>query len=195
MYLFFDTETTGLPADFNAPISDSDNWPRCIQLSWSVYSKKGKLKQQGDFLISPDGFVVPNDVARIHGITTDKIKEKGEALDVVLNNFLEDLNGVKFIVGYHVAFNLKIVASEFYRRSINNNLFDIPVIELCRNEAAQLCRLKNGESRHYKLPTLSELSVFLFNEGLDESAECKDYVEAEARCFFELKRLKRILKD
>ena len=28
MYLIFDTETTGLPKDFNAPISDSNNWPK-----------------------------------------------------------------------------------------------------------------------------------------------------------------------
>ena len=28
MILIYDTETTGLPRDWNAPISDSDNWPR-----------------------------------------------------------------------------------------------------------------------------------------------------------------------
>jgi len=27
-YLFFDTETTGVPKNYNAPISDLNNWPR-----------------------------------------------------------------------------------------------------------------------------------------------------------------------
>ena len=27
MYLIFDTETTGLPKNFKAPITDTDNWP------------------------------------------------------------------------------------------------------------------------------------------------------------------------
>ena len=32
--LFFDTETTGLPSDYNAPINNSHNWPRLVQISW-----------------------------------------------------------------------------------------------------------------------------------------------------------------
>ena len=27
MFLFFDTETTGLPQRWNAPVTDVDNWP------------------------------------------------------------------------------------------------------------------------------------------------------------------------
>ena len=29
MYLIFDTETTGLPKKWNAPLTDSDNWQGC----------------------------------------------------------------------------------------------------------------------------------------------------------------------
>jgi hypothetical protein len=35
MYLIFDTETTGLPKKWAAPISDTDNWPRAIQIAFS----------------------------------------------------------------------------------------------------------------------------------------------------------------
>jgi hypothetical protein len=31
-YLFFDTETTGVPKDYKAPSSDTDNWPRLQEL-------------------------------------------------------------------------------------------------------------------------------------------------------------------
>jgi len=34
MYLFFDTETTGLPKKWKAPITDLDNWPRLVQLAY-----------------------------------------------------------------------------------------------------------------------------------------------------------------
>ena len=43
MFLIFDTETTGLPKKWNAPISDSANWPRCIQLAWQLHDNNGKL--------------------------------------------------------------------------------------------------------------------------------------------------------
>ena len=43
MFLIFDTETTGLPNDFSAPISNTNNWPRCIQLAWQLHDISGKL--------------------------------------------------------------------------------------------------------------------------------------------------------
>jgi DNA polymerase-3 subunit alpha len=35
-YLIFDTETTGVAKDFKAPPSTGDNWPRIVQLAWSI---------------------------------------------------------------------------------------------------------------------------------------------------------------
>jgi hypothetical protein len=34
MYLFFDTETTGLPKSWKAPVTDVNNWPRLVQLAF-----------------------------------------------------------------------------------------------------------------------------------------------------------------
>ena len=39
MYLIFDTETTGLPKRWDAPITDTDNWPRCIQIAWQLHDE------------------------------------------------------------------------------------------------------------------------------------------------------------
>ena len=43
MYLIFDTETTDLPKKWNAPITDTDNWPRCVQLAWQLHDNNGKI--------------------------------------------------------------------------------------------------------------------------------------------------------
>ena len=43
MFLIFDTETTGLPKNFNAPISDFGNWPRCVQIAWQLHNYDGSL--------------------------------------------------------------------------------------------------------------------------------------------------------
>ena len=56
MYLIFDTETTGLPKRFNAPIKDTDNWPRCIQIAWQLHDVDGSLMEHQDFIIKPEGF-------------------------------------------------------------------------------------------------------------------------------------------
>ena len=52
MYLIFDTETTGLPRNYNAPISDSENWPRAVQIAWQLHNEKGALLEHKDFLMA-----------------------------------------------------------------------------------------------------------------------------------------------
>ena len=43
MYLIFDTETTGLPLNWKAPLTDFNNWPRMVQLAWQIHDKTGDL--------------------------------------------------------------------------------------------------------------------------------------------------------
>ena len=43
MILIFDTETTGLPHNKTAPVSDVDNWPRLVQIAWQLHEPDGKL--------------------------------------------------------------------------------------------------------------------------------------------------------
>ena len=84
MYLIFDTETTGLPKNWNAPISNVDNWPRCVQLAWQLHDEMGHLIEYQDFLIQPEGFNIPYDAEQIHGISTGLAQEKGRPLKEVL---------------------------------------------------------------------------------------------------------------
>jgi DNA polymerase III alpha subunit (gram-positive type) len=57
MYLVFDTETTGLPLNYNAPLSDSDNWPRMVQIAWQLHDEEGKLIENQDYIIKPEGMI------------------------------------------------------------------------------------------------------------------------------------------
>ena len=66
MYLIFDTETTGLPKRWDAPITDTDNWPRCIQIAWQLHDGMGNLIEHQDYIITPDGFNIPYDAEKIH---------------------------------------------------------------------------------------------------------------------------------
>ena len=59
MYLIFDTETTGIPHNKTAPITDLDNWPRVVQLAWQLHDQKGRLLSQHNYIIKPEGFDIP----------------------------------------------------------------------------------------------------------------------------------------
>jgi DNA polymerase-3 subunit alpha len=195
MYLIFDTETTGLPKRDNAPISDSDNWPRCIQIAWQLHDDMGKLLEHEDYLVLPDGFNIPYDAERVHGISTELAQEKGVPLREALEKFNEVLSKAKFIVGQNLGFDINIVGAEFYRLQIENKLAEIPVLDTCTEVTAKLCQLPGGRGGKFKLPTLGELHQHLFQEIFSEAHNATADVEATARCFLELIRLRVFTED
>ncbi len=77
MYLIFDTETTGLPQNYNAPVTDLDNWPRLVQLAWQLHDTKGKLLSAKNYIVKPEGFTIPFNSEKIHGISTQMALEQG----------------------------------------------------------------------------------------------------------------------
>src|SRR5690625_1253548 len=101
MYLIFDTETTGLPDNYSAPRSDTDNWPRCVQLAWQVHDLKGNLLSSGDFIIRPDGFTIPFNSEKIHGISTERALEEGVPLSEVMDVFGRDVEKSTFVIGHN----------------------------------------------------------------------------------------------
>ena len=109
MYLIFDTETTGLPRNYNAPITDTDNWPRCIQIAWQLHDEMGRMVEHQDYLVKPEGFNIPYDAERIHGISTELAEEQGVTLAEVLEKFNAVLAKSKFIVGQNVGFDVNIM--------------------------------------------------------------------------------------
>ena len=125
MFLIFDTETTGLPKNYKAPVSDSDNWPRMVQLAWQLHDVDGKLITAKNFIVKPDGFDIPIGVSKVHGITTERALKDGVALDIVLTEFLADLQKTTYTVGHNVEFDINIVGAEFYRLSVENNLIQL----------------------------------------------------------------------
>ncbi|WP_372746913.1 DNA polymerase III subunit alpha, partial [Lutibacter sp.] len=195
MFLIFDTETTGLPKSWNAPITDTDNWPRCVQIAWQLHNEYGELIEHQDFLIKPEGFNIPYDAEQIHGISTQLADEKGEDLEKVLYLFNEALSKSKFIVGQNVKFDLNIMGCEYFRVDVATPLNDLPVLDTCTEVTATLCQLPGGRGGKFKLPTLTELHQHLFGTPFNEAHNATADVEATTRCFLELIRLRIFTKE
>lgn len=191
MYLIFDTETTGLPRDFNAPITDTDNWPRCIQIAWQLHDENGDLVEAKDYLVKPDGFDIPYQSEQIHGISTALATERGEDLKVVLEEFNKALAKTKFVVGQNVDFDVNVMGCEFYRMETETPLAELPVLDTCTEHTAEMCQLPGGRGGKFKLPTLTELHEHLFHQPFAEAHNATADVEATARCFLELVRLRQ----
>ena len=195
MYLIFDTETTGLPKNFRAPISDTDNWPRCVQIAWQLHDADSSIIEHKDFLIQPNGFEIPFQSEQIHGISNELAFENGKPLKNVLDEFQQVLSKTRFLVGQNLRFDLNVMGCEFHRLQLDNSWLEIPVLDTCTEKTAQLCELPGGRGGKFKLPTLSELHEHLFGERFQEAHNATADVEATARCFFELIRVRSYSKS
>jgi DNA polymerase III subunit alpha len=195
MYLIFDTETTGLPKKYTAPISDTDNWPRCIQIAWQLHDAMGRVIEHQDFLIQPEGFNIPYDAERIHGISTELAQAEGIPLVEVLEKFNVALSKAKFIVGQNLGFDVNIMGCEFYRLGVESPMSSMPILDTCTEVTASLLKLPGGRGGKFKLPTLTELHQYLFNKPFAEAHNATADVEATTRCFFELIRTEVFTKQ
>ncbi|MCK0107920.1 DNA polymerase III subunit alpha [Flavobacteriaceae bacterium S0825] len=195
MYLIFDTETTGLPKRWNAPITDTNNWPRAVQIAWQLHDVMGNCIEHQDYLIQPNGFNIPYDAEKIHGISTELAQEQGLPLTEVLEKFNEALNKSKFVVGQNVGFDLNIMGCEFFREDTATKLLELSVLDTCTEHTAELCKLPGGRGGKFKLPTLTELHEYLFGEAFNEAHNATADVEATTRCFLELIRRKQYTKE
>ena len=188
MYLIFDTETTGLPKRWDAPITDTGNWPRCVQIAWQLHDEMGKLIEHQDFLVQPEGFNIPYDAENIHGISTELADADGLPMAEVLEKFNIALSKSKFIVGQNLKFDINIMGCEFHRFGIESQMSSMPVLDTCTEVTASLLQLPGGRGGKFKLPTLTELHSYLFNKPFAEAHNATADVEATTRCFFELIR-------
>ena len=154
MYIIFDTETTGLPKNWNLPYTDTDNWPRAIQIAWQLHDDMGELIEAKDFLIKPEGFDIPFDAEKIHGISTELAMQGGESLETVLQLFNEALGKAKFVVGQNIGFDKNIMGCEFHRLNVSNALQEMPTLDTCTEISARTVAFvdfyKNGDSGRVK---------------------------------------------
>lgn len=186
MILIFDTETTGLPRDWNAPMSDLDNWPRLVQLAWQLHEPSGKLVSRGNIIVKPDGFSIPFNAAKIHGITTERAERDGSDLLEVLDAFQEDLAKAKYIVGHNIEFDINIVGAELIRSERAPELLTDKNAIDSKDESTEYCAIPGGRGGKFKWPTLTELHTKLFGVGFDEAHDAAYDVDATSKCFFGL---------
>ena len=185
-YLFFDTETTGIPNDYKAPCTNTDNWPRLVQLGWLLTDAAGRILSEGNHIVRPDGFEIPKAASDVHGITTEFALENGKPLLDVIFAFGADLNQADCMVGHNLDYDLHIVGAEYVRLGYDSRImFARPT--LCTMQATiQFCNIPGRFGP--KWPKVMELYTKLFGQEFDGAHDAMADIIATKDCFFELIR-------
>ncbi len=186
MYLFFDTETTGLPKNWKAPVTDVNNWPRLVQLAWIATDQEGNEIARYESLVQPSGFKVPAESQRVHGISTERALAEGKPIQEVLQDFAAAVEQAQYIVAHNMSYDEAVVGAELVRLKMEHQLWHRERI-CTKMESTDFCKIKGNYG--YKWPTLEELHTKLFGVAPKVAHDALADVESTLNCFFELKRL------
>lgn len=181
MYIFFDTETTGLPKKWNAKITDLDNWPRVIQLAFIVTDDNLNIIDEYCELIYPDGWIIPEQKFWIdNGYYTEINLKDGVPMSKALIKLCDHINKSKYIVAHNMSFDHPVICAEMLRYNIR------PL-----HPIDKICTMKSTtdfmDLPRKKWPKLEELHIRLFNNNFDNAHDALADVRATLKCFKHLK--------
>jgi DNA polymerase-3 subunit epsilon len=107
LVLPFDTETTGMP-NWKIP-SDDSTQPHLVQLAAVLCNADTRQKLQSiDLIIKPDGWVIPEEMVAIHGITTEMANDVGVSERLAVE-MLIDLCGDADRIAFNKTFDQRII--------------------------------------------------------------------------------------
>lgn len=187
-YLFFDTETTGVPIERIDPVDHPEFWPHIVQIAWILCEGETEIIEEKIHYIYPDGYSIPKRASEIHGITTEMALEKGIPIREALELFNKAIESSDLVIGHNIAFDRDVVTAEYSRLGVYSLIQDKD--NFCTMKSTtDFCKIpKSSNNYEYKWPKLSELYETLFQSSFEDAHDALADVKACMRCFFELKK-------
>jgi len=183
--LIFDTETTGLPKTQKSlpSIENIEDWPYIVQISWLYYDNETcQLIGESDNIIKlPPEIIISQESTKIHNITNEMCKAKGQKISDVLEKFMDKFADADLIVAHNMEFDHKMLQVEALRIMMTyeedkpgweskliqwQNIVDCKKLFCTMQETVDLCKIqavspKTGRT-YIKFPTLAELHEYYF---------------------------------
>ena len=191
MHIFIDIETTGL----------DPNTCRVVQIAWATYSDLGTLEAKRDFIVKPEGYSIPAESTIIHSITNEFALAVGKSIQKVLVELTKDIKKSTTIVAHNAKYDLNVLINEFSRNNLDNPFYELILNSTTHRpthkyvictmiSTVDYCAIPHAKFG-MKYPSLTELHNKLFKSDFAEKHNARGDLEAMAKCFWELKKLKR----
>lgn len=180
--LFFDTETTGRLVK-GLPVG-SEKQVRLVELAF-LYDDgtNGRILAQGQYYIKPKGYVVPDETARFHGITTEIAERHGVSMVSALGIFWHFFTNADKVVAHNIEFDQAIIENEL---ALIGKALDFTSKAHCTmKQATPVCKLP-GKYGH-KWPTLDEAyRILVDGDGFTGAHQAMSDVTACRALYYKL---------
>lgn len=191
--MVFDVETTGLPL-WNEP-SEDPRQPHLVQVAaLLVDADTRQVLSTLDVIVRPDGWLIPEDVAQVHGITTERAAALGVPESLALELLLALHEQCELRVAHNEPFDMRMV-----RIAIKRHLDDPDALADAWKAAPTACtqrlstpilqlpptdRMRAAGRNHFKSANLGEAYRFFFGEDFDGAHNALADVQACMRVYF-----------
>lgn len=189
--LFYDSETTGLP-DWKSP-SESETQPHIVQLGAILANVETReVIEKLDVIIKPDGWVIPDEVSNVHGITTEHALEVGIPESEALQLFTTLWAGC-MRVAHNKTFDQRIIRIAMKR-------FKPSMVDVWSDKDSHLCTMQMAKpvmqmepkGRYgYKPPKLSEAYEHFTGKSLENAHTAMADAQACMEIYWALQDLKK----
>lgn len=197
LLLVYDTETTKLPL-WSQP-SEHPDQPHLVELA-AVLADTEKRQDIKVFnsIVCPDGWIIPDDVSKIHGITTERALAEGEPEIEVTEAFLALAAKADVIASYGIDFDLRIMRIAMLRAGMAKTQIDewkaSHKFYCVQRACTPVCKLPAtpkmiaaGRRNQAKTPNLGEAARIILGETLDGAHAAMVDVRATLRIAYALK--------
>lgn len=114
LILFYDTETSGLPI-WSMPSEDPCQ-PHITQIAAELCDEaNGNTLDRMSVIIQPDGWTIPDDIAELTGITTERATAEGIPIGLALAQFISMWRKAALRAGHNESFDMRMVRIELMR--------------------------------------------------------------------------------
>lgn len=174
--LVYDSETTGIPL-FGEP-SDDPRQPHLVQLAAVLVDLDTRQTISSmDVIIRPSGWTIPDEVAAIHGITTEHALEVGIPEIFALELF-RSLWAGRTRIGHNEGFDARIIRIAQHRHGYSEaNMAawkegpaeDTAKLATPLVKCPPTAKMRAAGRNHYKTPTLAEAHQHFLGRPLENA--------------------------
>lgn len=194
--MVFDTETSGLPL-WGEP-SEDKRQPHVVQ--YTAVLTDADTQQEMDFvnlLVKPDGWTIEPDAMKAHGISMETLLAEGGPESAAVEAFASMAKKADLVVGYNVAFDLRIMRIAMLRFGYTKDGVDQFAREqvrkhCCQVQATPLARIPPTDKmmqagrKTWKTPNLGEAVKAILGEEMDDAHDARADVLYTQRLYFHM---------
>lgn len=180
VYLFFDTETTGLPGRGRPD-------PELVQLAAKLVSEDRVVRGAMNVIVYPDGWTIPAEASNIHHITNEIAHSYGIPRRAAISVFSNMCRQATHAVAHNFDFDRTIISAALERERAPNRLVEL--VPICTMKASTdfVAIKRHGGGNKY--PKLSDAYAHYFDGATFGNAhDAMADLEAMERVFWEMKR-------